>query len=51
MIKEFYPYYIAYDELKKALKTDFVDEPTADNTKPPVKRLGQYASGAGEWNG
>ncbi|OQE14863.1 hypothetical protein PENFLA_c035G05498 [Penicillium flavigenum] len=37
MIKEFYPYYIAYDELKKALKTDFVDEPTADNTKPARK--------------
>ncbi|KAJ5466271.1 hypothetical protein N7530_010058 [Penicillium desertorum] len=37
MIKEFYPYYIAYDELKKALKTDFVDEPTPDNTKPARK--------------
>jgi SPX domain protein involved in polyphosphate accumulation len=37
MIKEFYPYYIAYDELKKALKTDFVDEPTSDNTKPARK--------------
>jgi SPX domain protein involved in polyphosphate accumulation len=37
MIKEYYPYYIAYDELKKALKTDFVDEPTSDNTKPARK--------------
>ncbi|KAJ5503624.1 hypothetical protein N7463_006498 [Penicillium fimorum] len=37
MIKEFYPYYIAYDELKKALKTDFIDEPTSDNTKPARK--------------
>lgn len=34
MIKEYYPYYIAYDELKKALKTDFVTQPTPDNTKP-----------------
>ncbi|KAJ5618055.1 hypothetical protein N7537_003169 [Penicillium hordei] len=37
MIKEFYPYYIAYDDLKEALKTDFVDEPTPDNTKPARK--------------
>lgn len=37
MIKEFYPYYIAYDELKKALKTDLVDEPTSDNTQPARK--------------
>lgn len=37
MIKEYYPYYIAYDELKKALKTDFVDEPASDNTKPARK--------------
>ncbi|KAJ5976796.1 hypothetical protein N7501_000138 [Penicillium viridicatum] len=37
MIKEFYPYYIAYDDLKKALKTDFVDEPTSENTKPARK--------------
>lgn len=34
MIKEFYWYYIAYDELKKALKTDFVSPPTSANPKP-----------------
>lgn len=34
MIKEYHPYYIAYDELKKALKTDFVTEPTPNNAKP-----------------
>lgn len=37
MIKEYYPYYIAYDELKKALKTDFVTQPTPDNAKPARK--------------
>ncbi|KAJ5572303.1 Vacuolar transporter chaperone (Vtc4) [Penicillium sp. DV-2018c] len=37
MIKEYYPFYIAYDDLKKALKTDFVDEPTPNNTKPARK--------------
>jgi SPX domain protein involved in polyphosphate accumulation len=37
MIKEYYPYYIAYDELKKALKTDFVTQPTPDNVKPARK--------------
>ena len=35
MIKEYHPYYIAYDELKKALKTDFVTQPTPENVKPP----------------
>lgn len=34
MIKEFYWYYIAYDELKKSLKTDFVTDPTPENPKP-----------------
>jgi SPX domain-containing protein involved in vacuolar polyphosphate accumulation len=34
MIREYYPHYIAYDELKKALKTDFATEPTPDNAKP-----------------
>ncbi|BDD63043.1 hypothetical protein MAP00_007991 [Monascus purpureus] len=34
MIKEFYWYYIAYDELKKALKIDFVSPPTPANPKP-----------------
>lgn len=37
MIKEFYWYYIAYDELKNALKTDFVTEPTSENPKPDRK--------------
>lgn len=36
MIKEYYPFYIAYDDLKKALQTDFV-EPPSDNTKPARK--------------
>ncbi|KAJ5591517.1 Vacuolar transporter chaperone 4 [Penicillium hispanicum] len=34
MIREYDPYYIAYDELKKALKTEFVTQPTPDNAKP-----------------
>jgi SPX domain protein involved in polyphosphate accumulation len=34
MIREYYPHYIAYDELKKALKTDFVTEPTPNKAKP-----------------
>ncbi|KAJ5684553.1 Vacuolar transporter chaperone 4 [Penicillium maclennaniae] len=34
IIREYYPYYIAYDELKKALKTDFVTEPAPNNAKP-----------------
>lgn len=34
MIKEFYWYYIAYDELKKSLKTDFVTDPAPENPKP-----------------
>ena len=34
MIKEYHPYYIAYDDLKKSLKTDFVTQPTPENTKP-----------------
>ena len=37
MIKEFYWYYIAYDDLKQALKTDFVTEPTQENPKPDRK--------------
>ncbi|CAG7926178.1 unnamed protein product [Penicillium olsonii] len=36
MIKEYYPFYIAYDELKKALKTELV-EPTSANTNPARK--------------
>lgn len=34
MIKEFYWHYIAYDELKRLLKTPFETEPTPQNPKP-----------------
>ena len=34
MLKEYHPFYIAYDELKKSLKTDYVTPPTPENTKP-----------------
>lgn len=37
MIKEYYWYYIAYEDLKKALKTGYVTEPTPDNPKPDRK--------------
>lgn len=37
MIKEFYWHYIAYEDLKDALKTQFVTEPTPDNPKPDRK--------------
>ncbi|KAE8407602.1 VTC domain-containing protein [Aspergillus pseudonomiae] len=33
MIKEYYWYYIAYDELKRALRTDFVAEPVPSYSK------------------
>ncbi|KAE8365371.1 VTC domain-containing protein [Aspergillus caelatus] len=33
MIKEYYWYYIAYDELKRALRTDFVAEPVPSFSK------------------
>ncbi|KAE8151145.1 VTC domain-containing protein [Aspergillus avenaceus] len=33
LIKEYYWYYIAYDELKRALKTDFVAEPVPSYVK------------------
>lgn len=35
MIRDYHPFYIAYDELKKALKTDYVTQPTPDAAKPP----------------
>ncbi|KAJ6110103.1 Vacuolar transporter chaperone 4 [Penicillium sp. IBT 16267x] len=35
MIREYHPFYIAYDQLKEALKTEFVTEPTPDTAKPP----------------
>ncbi|RAK96340.1 putative vacuolar transporter chaperone (Vtc4) [Aspergillus ibericus CBS 121593] len=34
MIKEYYWYYIAYEDLKKALKTGYVTEPTPENARP-----------------
>lgn len=34
MIKDYYWHYIAYDDLKDALKTEFETEPTADNPNP-----------------
>lgn len=37
MIQEFFWYYIAYGELKAALKTDFVTEPTPEDPKPDRK--------------
>lgn len=37
MIKEYLPFYIAYNDLKKALKTEFTTAPTPENTKPPRK--------------
>ncbi|KAF2457631.1 VTC domain-containing protein [Lineolata rhizophorae] len=37
LIKDWYYYYISYDDLKKSLKTDYVTEPTAENPKPPRK--------------
>ncbi|KAJ5657755.1 Vacuolar transporter chaperone 4 [Penicillium longicatenatum] len=35
MIREYHPFYIAYDQLKEALKTEYVTEPTPDTAKPP----------------
>lgn len=35
MIQDYHPFYIAYDELKKSLKTDYVTPPTPENAKPP----------------
>lgn len=37
VIKEYQWYYIAYDELKAQLKTDYVSPPTKSNTKPARK--------------
>ncbi|KAA8650438.1 putative vacuolar transporter chaperone (Vtc4) [Aspergillus tanneri] len=37
MIKEYYWYYIAYEDLKKALKTGYVTEPSPENNKPDRK--------------
>lgn len=34
MIREYHPYYIAYEELKQSLKTDFVTHPTPETPKP-----------------
>lgn len=37
LIKEYYWYYIAYDDLKDALKTAYETEPTAENPNPKRK--------------
>ena len=37
MVRDYYWYYIAYNELKKALRTEFVSAPTQGNTKPDRK--------------
>lgn len=37
MIKEYRPFYIAYDQLKKALRTDFASAPTPETPKPARK--------------
>ena len=33
-MKDYYYYYIAYDDLKEALKTPYIDDPTPQNPKP-----------------
>ena len=35
LIKDYYYYYIAYDDLKNALKLPYDSEPTPDNPNPP----------------
>lgn len=40
LIKDWYYYYISYDDLKNLLKTDYETQPTSDNPNPPRK----------EWN-
>lgn len=37
LIKDYYWHYIAYDDLKDALKTDYVAEPTDEDPKPKRK--------------
>ncbi|CAL5875209.1 uncharacterized protein PFLUO_LOCUS9513 [Penicillium psychrofluorescens] len=37
MIREYRPFYIAYDQLKKALKTEFAFAPTPETPKPARK--------------
>ena len=37
MIKDYFWHYIAYEDLKDALKTDYVTEPTPANPKPDRK--------------
>ena len=33
-MKDYYYYYIAYDDLKEALKTPYIEDPTPQNPKP-----------------
>ncbi|KAI9846954.1 MAG: vacuolar transporter chaperone, partial [Thelocarpon superellum] len=35
LIRDYYAYYIAYDDLKNSLKTPYVVSPTADHPRPP----------------
>ncbi|KAJ5750551.1 hypothetical protein N7533_007579 [Penicillium manginii] len=35
MIQDYHPFYIAYDELKKSLKTDYITPPTPKTPNPP----------------
>jgi len=46
VIKEYQWYYIAYDELKQQLKTDYVTKPTTANPKPARKAWSEDDEGA-----
>ncbi|KAK5007314.1 vacuolar transporter chaperone, partial [Cryomyces antarcticus] len=37
LIKDWYYYYISYDQLKASLKTDYETPPTSENPKPARK--------------
>jgi len=45
IIREYQWYYIAYDELKKQLKTDYVTPPTKANPKPKRKEWSEEDEG------
>lgn len=45
-IKEYQWYYIAYDELKQQLKTDYVTKPSKENPKPKRKEWTEEDEGA-----
>ena len=46
VIKEYQWYYIAYDELKQQLRTEYETKPTAANPKPPRKPWSEDDEGA-----